>query len=177
MFKTAWRWGRTSVDLTQLWTRASCSEERRQSALCSPNGLNVGTTRGAVHRRRDIANLGAAEIALTDLGRKGGTQILYEHNSRDRIGRCDASWEGSNGELRVSGIITDARVEQSIRNGKTHGLSLGTDVVSDSTGNALYKSQQELSVCTEPRRPGCYIDVVDGKQIRKRRNASRGKPR
>ena len=125
----------------------------------------------------DIANLGAAEIALTDLGRKGGTQILYEHNSRDRIGRCDASWEGPNGELRVSGTITDPRVEQSIRNGMTQGLSLGTDVVSDSTGNALYKSQQELSVCTEPRRPGCYIDVVDGRQVRKRRNASLGKSR
>ena len=125
----------------------------------------------------DIANLEAAEIALTDLGRRGGTQILYEHNSRDKIGRCDASWEGPNGELRVSGTITDARVEASIRNGRTQGLSLGTDVVSDVNGNALYKSQQELSVCTEPRRRGCYIDVVDGKNVRKRSNASKGVPR
>ena len=123
----------------------------------------------------DIANLNAAEVSLTDLGERGGVPVLYEHNSRSRIGRCDASWEGPNGELRVSGVITDSRIEASIRSGKTQGLSLGTDVVQDGTGHALYKKQQELSVCTEPRRSGCYIDHVDGRQVRRRRNASLGK--
>lgn len=123
----------------------------------------------------DIANLSAAELSLTDLGQRGGTPVLWEHNARDRIGRCSASWEGPNGELRVSGTITDPRIENSIRNGKSQGLSLGTDVVQDAQGNALYKSQQELSVCAEPRRPGCYIDVVDGKSVRKSRRFSAGK--
>lgn len=124
----------------------------------------------------DIANLSAAELSLTDLGKGGGTVLLYEHNARDRIGRCNASWEGPNGELRVSGTITDARVEQSVRNGKNNGLSLGTDVVQDSQGTALYKSQQELSICSEPRRPGCYIDVVDGNSVRRSRRFSAGEP-
>jgi hypothetical protein len=120
----------------------------------------------------DIANLSAAELALTNLGQGGGTPLLFEHDARDRIGRVDASWEGLNGELRVAGVITDARVERDVRNGLHHGLSLGTDVVSDPSGNALYKSQQELSLCKEPRRPGCYVDTVDGKSVRSRRRFS-----
>ena len=102
----------------------------------------------------DIANLSAAELSLTDLGRRGGVQLLFEHNSRDRIGRCEASWEGPKGELRVAGVIKDPRVEAAVRQGKSHGLSLGTDVVQDRGGRALYKEQQELSICNEPRRPG-----------------------
>lgn len=120
----------------------------------------------------DIANLSSAELSLTDLGKGGGTVLLYEHNARDKIGRCNASWEGPNGELRVSGTINDPRIERAVRNGKHQGLSLGTDVVQDSKGNALYKAQQELSVCNEPKRPGCYIDVVDGKSVRKSRRFS-----
>lgn len=120
----------------------------------------------------DVANLSAAELSLTDLGRRGGVPLLFEHNSRDKIGRCEASWEGANGELRVAGIITDPRVETAVRNGKHHGLSLGTDVVQDMRGKALYKDQQELSICNEPRRPGCYIDTVDGKVVRTRRKHS-----
>ncbi len=120
----------------------------------------------------DIANLSAAELSLTDLGRRGGVPLLFEHNSRDRIGRCEASWEGPNGELRVAGVINDARVEAQVRQGRNHGLSLGTDVVQDTRGRALYKEQQELSICNEPRRPGCYIDTVDGKSVRSRRRHS-----
>ena len=101
----------------------------------------------------DIANLSAAEIGLTDLGRKGGTPLLFEHNGSRKIGHCLASWEGRNGELRVAGIVTDPDTERSMRRGQNHGLSLGTDVVSDTLGNALYKEQQELSVCHAPRRP------------------------
>lgn len=120
----------------------------------------------------DVANLSAAELSLTDLGRRGGVPLLFEHNNRDRIGRCEASWEGPNGELRVAGVISDARVEAAIRQGKNHGLSLGTDVVQDTGGRALYKEQQELSICNEPRRPGCYIDTVDGQSVRTRRRHS-----
>ena len=56
---------------------------------------------------------------------------MYEHNPKSKIGRCDASWEGPNGELIVSGVITNAHIEASIRSGKAQGLSLGTDVVQD----------------------------------------------
>jgi len=124
----------------------------------------------------DIANLSAAEIGLTDLGSKGGAPLLYEHNGGHKIGHCLASWEGQNGELRVAGVVTDPEIERSIRRGGNQGLSLGTDVVQDIHGNALYKEQQELSVCQEPRRRGCYIDVLDGKSIRHSRRFSAGAP-
>jgi hypothetical protein len=125
----------------------------------------------------DVANLSAAELSLTDLGRNGGLPLLFEHNAQKRVGYCQASWEGRNGELRVAGVVTDPDTERRIRSGSNQGLSLGTDVVQDTSGRSLYKEQQELSVCNEPRRPGCYIDIVDGKTVRKSRKFSAGKPR
>tara|TARA_B100001057_G_scaffold406670_1_gene420121 strand:+ start:164 stop:592 length:429 start_codon:yes stop_codon:yes gene_type:complete len=123
----------------------------------------------------DVANLTAAEVGLTDLSKNGGLPLLFEHNAQKRVGYCQASWEGRNGELRVAGVVTDAETERSIRNGSNQGLSLGTDVVQDIRGRPLYKEQQELSVCAEPRRPGCYIDTVDGKSVRESRKFSAGK--
>lgn len=123
----------------------------------------------------DVANLSAAEIGLTNLGRNGGAPLLFEHDQVQKIGHCLASWEGRNGELRVAGVVNDPVIERSIRNGVNQGLSLGTDVVQDTYGNALYKEQQELSVCAEPRRPSCFIDTIDGKQVRARRRFSSGK--
>lgn len=119
----------------------------------------------------DIANLSAAEIGLTNLD---GKPLLLEHDAGHKVGRCLASWEGSNGELRVAGVVDDADLERSMRGGKNHGLSLGTDVISDVEGNTLYKDQQELSVCDEPRRPNCYIDTLDGKSVRSKRRFSAG---
>jgi len=125
----------------------------------------------------DVANLSAAEVGLTDLGRNGGLPLLYEHNAGRKVGYCQASWEGRNGELRVAGVVTDPQVERSIRNGSNQGLSLGTDVVQDTSGRSLYKEQQELSVCNEPRRPGCYIDTIDGRNTRISKRFSAGAPR
>ena len=122
----------------------------------------------------DIANLSAAEIGLTDLGDRGGAPLLFEHDSNRKVGHCLASWEGKNGELRVAGVVTDPQIERTIRNGSNRGLSLGTDVIQDRQGNALYKSQQELSVCAEPRRRGCYIDTVDGENVHRKRYFSQG---
>lgn len=122
----------------------------------------------------DVANLSAAELSLTDLGRSGGTPLLFEHDAMHRIGTAHASWEGRRGELRVAGVVHDPVVERSIRSGRNQGLSLGTDVVQDTSGKALYKAQQELSICAEPRRPQCYIDTVDGRDVRKRHTFSSG---
>lgn len=124
----------------------------------------------------DVANLSAAEIGLTNLGRNGGAPLLFEHNQRQKIGQCLASWEGRNGELRVAGVVDDPEIERSMRNGSNRGLSLGTDVVQDTSGNALYKEQQELSVCAEPRRPMCFVDTIDGKSVRATRRFSAGEP-
>ena len=100
--------------------------------------------------------------------------LLFEHDGARRVGRCHASWEGKNGELRVAGVIQDEKLESDVRRGVNTGLSLGTDVVHDTRGKALYKAQQELSVCAQPRRPGCFIDTVDGKSVRTKRLFSEG---
>ena len=132
--------------------------------------------RGVAHPRpgvaeADCANLSAAEIGTTKLE---GTPLLFEHDSGAQIGHCLASWEGMRGELRVAGVVTNETVAHSIRSGKTTGLSLGTDCLSDGSGTVLVKQQAELSVCAEPRRPGCYIDTVDSKKVRHRSNFSKG---
>ena len=46
------------------------------------------------------------------------------------------------------------------------GLSLGTGVILDHAGNAMGRTQDELSLCVEPKRAGCYIDSVDGRDVR-----------
>ena len=119
----------------------------------------------------DVANLSGSEIALTNMA---NTPLLLEHNHGTRVGSCLASWEGRGGQLRVAGTITDENIAKSVRSGQLHGLSLGTDVVQDVNGTALLKQQQELSLCTQPRRPGCYIDVVDGRNVRASRTFSAG---
>jgi hypothetical protein len=118
-----------------------------------------------------VANLNAAELSLTNLS---GTQLLFEHDQSKKIGHCLASWEGRNGELRVAGVVNDPTLEMQVRRGTNHGLSLGTDVIQTVDGTALYKSQQELSICHEPRRPRCYVDTIDGKNVRKTHKFSTG---
>jgi hypothetical protein len=84
----------------------------------------------------DVANLSAAEVACTNLGRNGGTPLLFEHDPSAPVGHCLASWEGRNGELRVIGVVTDPSMKKSVLNGKNRGLSLGTDIIQDTSGNA-----------------------------------------
>ena len=44
----------------------------------------------------------------------------------------------------------------------------------DGDGNALLRSQDEVSVCVEPRRPGCWIDRIDGRPVRQTAVFSKG---
>ena len=80
--------------------------------------------------------------------------------------RVLSSWEGPDGALRVSGIITDQSAEQLVKSGAMRGLSLGTSVTSDAAGQFALRTHDELSICEDPRRAGCWIDDVDGKQVR-----------
>ena len=116
--------------------------------------------------RKNPADLCAAEIATTNLGKGAGTPMLVEHDHSAPCGRVLASWEGRNGELRVAGVIDDPQAMKDVRSGEMRGLSLGTGVVTDETGATLLRTQDELSLCTEPRRGGCYIDTVDGASVR-----------
>jgi len=117
-------------------------------------------------KRSNIADMNAAEIATTNLGRGNGTQVLVEHDHGARVGTVHASWEGRDGSLRVSGTVTDPDAERLVRTGRMRGLSLGTSVIQNETGGRLMAIQDELSICEDPRRGGCFIDEVDGKRVR-----------
>jgi len=127
--------------------------------------------RGIAHpppnkKRGNIADLNRAEISTTNMGTGPGTDVLVEHDHGSRVGKVEASWEGRNGELRVAGTISDPQAMELIRSGKLRGLSLGTGVVQDTAGNALLRTQDELSICEAPRRGGCFIDTIDGASVR-----------
>jgi hypothetical protein len=122
--------------------------------------------------RSNQADMSAAEIATTQLGRNGGTALLVEHDHANRVGRVTSSWEGRDGSLKVSGVVTDADAERAVRSGDMRGLSLGTSVMQTGSGQRLMIMQDELSICEEPRRMGCWIDEVDGRSVRTVNRAS-----
>tara|TARA_B110000902_G_scaffold100103_1_gene118354 strand:- start:1443 stop:2780 length:1338 start_codon:yes stop_codon:yes gene_type:complete len=117
-------------------------------------------------RRGNIADLNAAEIATTNMGRAGGTNLLMEHDHGSQIGTVHASWEGRDGSLRVQGVVHDPEAIAQVRSGATRGLSLGTSVLTRTDGGRLMAMQDELSLCEEPRRAGCWITDIDGASVR-----------
>lgn len=116
--------------------------------------------------RGNIADLSAAEIATTNMGKGGGTDLLVEHDHGARVGTVHASWEGRDGSLRVAGTVSDSKAMAMVKSGNLRGLSLGTGVIQQMDGTPLLRTQDELSLCTEPRRGGCYIDTIDGASVR-----------
>ena len=124
--------------------------------------------------RKHNADLSAAEIGATKMGKNGGTDLLVEHDHGSRVGKVLTSWEGPRGELRVQGIVSDHEAAETVRTGGMRGLSLGTGVTYNSEGRACMRSQDELSLCVEPRRGGCYIDEIDGKSVRSTSTFSAG---
>lgn len=112
----------------------------------------------------------SAQIATTNLGRNNGTPLLVEHDrSAPPVGKVLASWEGRNGELRVTGIVDDQDSQKKIMDGSLQGLSLGTGILLGGGENGtrpLAYQHEELSLCHTPARVGCYIDKVNGNTIR-----------
>lgn len=111
--------------------------------------------------RDNIADLTRAEISTTDMG-KNNTTVLREHDYGSRVGTVSASWEAMDGSLHVAGTIHDPQAAADVRSGKMRGLSLGTSVIQDAQGNALCRSQDEISICEVPRRNNCWISRIDG---------------
>ena len=120
--------------------------------------------------RADKADLSAAEISVTNIS---GRPLLNEHNSKDRVGTCLASWEGPDGSLRIAANVETPEAIAQVRNGKLRGLSLGTDMVLDESGDVLYRGQTELSLCAEGRRDGTWIDTVNGKTVHRHQTFSK----
>ena len=124
-------------------------------------------------QRKDPADLSAAEIHTTQMGKGGGTQLLYEHDPANCVGTVHASWESVNGSLRVAGSVRDPEIIKQMREGTLRGLSLGTDVTGTSDGKTILREQRELSLCEEPKRGGCLVDTIDGVSVLTRHLASK----
>ena len=103
---------------------------------------------------------------MTQLGAGNGTDLLVEHDHSNQVGKVLTSWPGVDGSLKVHGVVTDPDAVNSVKSGKMRGLSLGTSVFTDETGKRSSIKQDELSLCAEPRRAGCWIDELDGKRVR-----------
>lgn len=119
--------------------------------------------------RTNVADLSRAEIATTNMGKnfRGSTNLLVEHDASQVVGRVHASWESPvDGSLRVVGTVESQEAQDAVVRGDLRGLSLGTSVIQELDGTALLRTQEELSLCSEPRRAGCYIDTIDGRSVR-----------
>jgi hypothetical protein len=117
-------------------------------------------------KRNNVADLSAAEISTANMGRRGGTQMLLEHDhANGQVGRVLASWEGPNGELRVQGMIENREAEEAMRNGTMRELSLGTSVHSETDGRILMRTNDELSLCEQAARPGCIVTDIDNQRV------------
>lgn len=133
----------------------------------------VATFKGIAHppprrdgKRNKAADLSAAEISTANMGRRGGTQMLLEHDhSKGEVGRVLTSWEGPNGELRVQGVIENPEAEKALRSGSMRELSLGTSVHSEADGRILMRTNDELSLCDKAARPGCIVTDIDNRRV------------
>lgn len=105
----------------------------------------------------------------------GGLPVHVEHNTcTPPVGRVQTSWPGTDGELRIAAVIDHPPTESAIRRGDMRGLSLGTEVVQrEDTGDVLRRAQAEVSVCEQPRRLGCFVDTIEGKQVHQRHRFSK----
>lgn len=112
--------------------------------------------------RRNPADLSRAEIGATNIA---GRPLLNEHDANSRVGTCIASWQGSDGSLRIAASVDDPAAVQEVQNGTLRGLSLGTDMVLSEEGSVLYRNQAELSICQEGRRPNTWIDTINGQTV------------
>lgn len=123
---------------------------------------------GTRHNSADLSN---AEIRTTNMADK---PILLEHDYGTKIGEVVTSYIGPRGDLRVVGQVTDPECERQMRNGTLRGLSIGTGLSTTAGGQNLLRNPEELSVCVEGRRPGTWIDEIDGKRVRSVANFSKG---
>lgn len=114
-------------------------------------------------KRANRADLTSAEINGTNLA---GKPLLCEHDHGDRVGTVLASWQGRDGSLRIAANVEEAQAIEAVKRGEMRGLSLGTSMILGEDGNVAYRGQDELSICEEGKRPGTWIDTLDGRPCR-----------
>lgn len=109
------------------------------------------------------SDLSAGELAITNTN---GLPLHVEHDTtKPSVGHVLASYEGTRGELRVIGHVTDSAVAAKIKSGDLRGLSLGTDCVQDMSGHVLSRHQKELSLCEEGRRSGTWVTEINNRMV------------
>ena len=109
--------------------------------------------------RSNRADLTRAEIDMTNLA---GKPLLCEHDHSDRVGTVLASWKGRDGSLRIAANIEEERAIAQVKRGEMRGLSLGTSMILGEDGNVAFRGQDELSICSEGKRTGTWIDTMNG---------------
>jgi len=110
-------------------------------------------------KRANRADLTSAEIGGTNLA---GKPLLCEHDHGDRVGTVLASWKGRDGSLRIAANVEEAQAIEAVKRGEMRGLSLGTSMILGEDGNVAFRGQDELSICEEGKRPGTWIDTMNG---------------
>jgi len=110
-------------------------------------------------KRANRADLTSAEIGGTNLA---GKPLLCEHDHGDRVGTVLASWKGRDGSLRIAANVEEAQAIEQVKRGEMRGLSLGTSMILGEDGNVAFRGQDELSICEEGKRPGTWIDTMNG---------------
>ena len=126
------------------------------------------TFRGIAHppakaMREHPSDLSAGELAVTNTS---GLPLHVEHDTtQPSVGHVLASYEGTRGELRVIGQVTDPKIAEQVKSGQLRGLSLGTDCVQDMAGNVLTRHQKELSLCEEGRRSGTWVTHIGDRMV------------
>ena len=113
--------------------------------------------------RVNKADLTRAEIDSTNLS---GKKLLREHDHGDEVGTVLASWRGRDGSLRIAANVDDPSAIEQVKKGEMRGLSLGTSMILAEDGSVAFRGQDELSICEEGKRPGTWIDTMDGRPCR-----------
>lgn len=113
--------------------------------------------------RVNRADLTRAEIDSTNLQ---GKRLLREHDHGDEVGTVLASWRGRDGSLRIAANVDDPGAIEQVKKGEMRGLSLGTSMILAEDGSVAFRGQDELSICEEGKRPGTWIDTMDGRPVR-----------
>ena len=87
--------------------------------------------------------------------------ILVEHEGGS-VGSVLTSWQAADGSLKMAATISDPDAKRMVQNGQMRGLSIGSSLhhKGNSAEQKLLQTLDEVSVCANPRRPGCWIESI-----------------
>ena len=126
---------------------------------------------GGSRARAEVDDLTSAEIRSLNLGynrsaRENSTPMWIEHDPNNgEVGKVVATWCRPDGSMGMRANVTDERAKDMVRSGEMRGLSIDSSIQHHAGrpfDGRLTHNFTEVSLTTEPRRPGCYIHEIDG---------------